>query len=184
MTPSSARTDPPDIAPYRELVLINGIIALVDEEDFQIVSKYRWRFQPDRNRPDVGYAFATIERGKSVYLHRLVMKATKEQLVDHKNRDRLDCRKQNLRCCSFSENASNRTITKLPGSGYIGVVKAPLDGKPYFKSIIKVDGKRVHGRRHLCPIECARDYDAMAVKYRGPFANLNFPPVSNDGAGT
>lgn len=46
-------------------------------------------------------------RGTSQYLHRYVVKALSDKVVDHKNSNTLDCRKDNLRQITQAENMQN-----------------------------------------------------------------------------
>ena len=78
-----------------------GMCALVDPIDFQRVNKHKWYL---RN----GYAVSMID-GHYVRLHRFVMMENEPSIIiDHVNRDRLDCRSENLRRMTAIENANNR----------------------------------------------------------------------------
>ena len=49
------------------------------------------------------------------------MNATKEEIVDHINRNKVDCRKNNLRKCTEQQNSFNKGIKITNTSGVIGV---------------------------------------------------------------
>ena len=91
-----------------------------DKEDYDLVSKYCWDID-DSN----GYA-KTIDKinntGK-LYLHRLVMGCEKGDgvIIDHIDRNRIDCRKSNLRIVNNSQNTMNSCIRSDNTSGIRGV---------------------------------------------------------------
>jgi hypothetical protein len=66
-----------------------------------------------------GYAKLRDEGGRQVYLHRWIMGCVKGdgKIVDHRNRDKLDNRKCNLRFVTGSESVMNRGFGW--GKGYI-----------------------------------------------------------------
>lgn len=74
-----------------------------DLEDYDKIKNHSW--SEDRN----GYICTRI-KNKSIKLHRFVLNAT--QIVDHINHNIKDNRKCNLRECTPSQNAMNRTNTK------------------------------------------------------------------------
>jgi hypothetical protein len=67
-----------------------------------------------------GGVFARDKKTRKITaLARIVLKAKKGQIVDHRNRDPLDNRKSNLRIVNHRQNMLNR-ILKNP-TGFIGV---------------------------------------------------------------
>lgn len=88
--------------------------AFVSAEDFSIVSQFRWCMNA------YGYAIRkerVSESGNSqscghVFLHRQIMGlgkfAKNKMVVDHVNRNRLDCRRENLRLVPRKFNAFAR----------------------------------------------------------------------------
>lgn len=74
-----------------------------DLEDYQKIKDYSW------GEDGKGYICADTKNGK-IRLHRLILNAT--QIVDHINHNIKDNRKCNLRECTPSQNAMNRTNTK------------------------------------------------------------------------
>lgn len=148
----------------REVSLINGGAALVDDADFDRVSRYRWRLRPKNG------VTAHID-GKPVYMHRLIMDAPQGLEVDHVNRDVADNRRANLRLCTRAQNARNRSVSK----------KSPLpkgvQPKPRgYVSTLMVDGIAVSAGLFPSPLTAAVAYDLLAVKHHQNFARLNFSP--------
>jgi hypothetical protein len=97
---------------------------------------------------------------------------------DHVNRNRLDNRRCNLRACTPAENGRNKKARG--GSQYHGVafLYCTKGGKrygPYITAGIFINGKRMYLGMFKTETEAALAYDAMARKYFGEFANLNFP---------
>jgi hypothetical protein len=77
-------------------------------------------------------------------MHRLILGIldTPEIRPDHKNRNRQDNRKDNLRPATFSQNAINRSLQSNNNSGVVGV-HARNDYKGYSKwrSKLEFEGK-------------------------------------------
>ena len=86
----------------------NGEItyAYIDVEDVPLLEGYHFSLNSK------GYAY---DSSKDMLLHRLIMNAKEDEIVDHKNnRNILDCTKANLRKCTQAENNANRKcINKL-----------------------------------------------------------------------
>jgi hypothetical protein len=73
-------------------------VAVVDSDDYDRVTLGpRWLLHKD------GYA-TRMHKGKREYLHRLVLGYSGPKSVDHKNRNPLDCRKENLRPIKQGKN--------------------------------------------------------------------------------
>lgn len=114
--------------------------ALVDNEDYQLVSKYNWHLDKD------GYAVTKeTVNGKriKVTMHRLVMGLENGNplQVDHINRKKLDNRKSNLRLVKGSrEQQQNRGGSKT--SRYTGV--SWHKGTKKWRTQIQIEGKVTH----------------------------------------
>jgi hypothetical protein len=74
-------------------------VAFVDDSDAELVKGHTWCLM--RN----GYA-ATRSNKRLVYLHRLLMGEPKKQ-VDHRDRNKLNCQRLNLRTGSDANNKEN-----------------------------------------------------------------------------
>jgi hypothetical protein len=105
-------------------------IALIDEEDFDMVSKYTWWIKQNN------YIYTQTSGRKnrtSIYLHRLIMNTEKGFEVDHINHNPLDNRKSNLRICTRSQNNMNK----------LGIHGIDFN-KNKWRARIKVNGKEKH----------------------------------------
>ena len=82
-----------------ELELTQGKTTVIDDEDYELASRYSWFPRTDKKSGTVYVATKIKVAGKRkwIYLHRIVMEAKKGQVVDHINRDGLDNRKENLK---------------------------------------------------------------------------------------
>lgn len=92
------------------------------------------------------------------------------EIVDHKNRIKIDDHINNLRAATRSENARNRSSMRNSSSKYLGVFVRSL---PSWCSVINVDGKHIHLGSFKTEEAAALAYNKAAEKYFGEFANLN-----------
>ena len=86
--------------------LNKGQYAIVDREDADKANKYAWFASP--NMMGSYYAIRRTETGGSVYLHRYLLDAPNDMVVDHINHNTLDNRRENLKLCTNQENNENR----------------------------------------------------------------------------
>jgi hypothetical protein len=167
----------PDIT---ALPRITGLYALVDDADFhRVTSAARWWLVSfDRNgKPRYPSAQVDGPEGKRVraVLHRFILNAPAGTLVDHKDRDVLNCQRKNLRYCNRAQNAMNTSARPQRKScPYRGVVPV---GKRWV-AVLWANRKRHQTKGFTTPEEAARAYDALAVEHHGEFAVLNFGVAS------
>jgi hypothetical protein len=163
---------------YRRIYLGDRSWAILDQRDYYELSKFRWyikgsfgKFYAVRN-----YKYDSRQT-KTVSMHREVMSAPRGLLVDHRNRNGLDNRRENLRLATSSQNNCNRPKRKNTSSQYIGVCFNKA-GKRWGVNIQNKNwnkGKKTFIGYFDLEIDAARAYDAAARKYHGEFAQLNFP---------
>lgn len=159
----------------KEIRLSKGQIAIIDDGDYMLVSRFKWHVMWVKNR----YYAASYQRiAKGVYrpllLHRLLMDAGKGQQIDHINGDTLDCTRNNLRFATNSENQRNRIKHADNTSGYKGVDWMPSRNK--WRARICVDRVNIHIGLFHTATEAAVAYDEAALTHHGAFARLNFTP--------
>jgi len=107
----------------KTIQLTQNKVALVDDEDYEQLSKYKWcAHRIDNN----WYAVrCTWNGGKRIFIqmHRdvLGLKKNDGKQTDHKDFSGLNNQKSNLRVCTYHENNQNRRQHKRNTSGYKGV---------------------------------------------------------------
>lgn len=162
--------------PFRRIPLTQGKYAIVDPDDYDRLSKYKWYAIRCKNTYYAGRHSRTCKDGKRIYIrmHREVLKPPRGFLIDHINRHGWDNRKANLRIVTHAQNILNRSYTKpkTAPSKYKGVTWH----KPQRKWAVQICYNNIHknvGYFHD-EIEAAKAYDAAARKHHGEFAVLNF----------
>ncbi|AYA77376.1 Fis family transcriptional regulator [Bacillus sp. Y1] len=151
----------------KEIPLTKGMVAIVDDEDFEWLSKFNWRYHK-------GYASRTTllryGKRKTVLMHREIIGNVAEQ-VDHIDGNRLNNTRENLRAASRSENCRNTKSRTGSTSEYKGV---SFDkGNKKWRARIKVEYKEMFLGYFNNPHDAARMYNFWAKDLFGEFARLN-----------
>lgn len=136
--------------------------AIVDDEDFGRIIQYKWYFEHGYARRD--------ENGKNIYMHRFILGIDDRRVIDHKNRDGLDNRKENLRICNQSLNCANQRINSANTSGYKGVSWNKT--LRYWTASVKLHGK-TKVKYFNVKEDAAKAYNEMALEKFGEYALLN-----------
>lgn len=129
-----------------KLDLGNNIFCLIDDEDFEELSKFRWKLYKcnPRGKPfPTGYYVGRYAKDRdppTIHIHRQIMESP-NSYVDHINGNTLDNRKENLRFASNSLNQLNRHNFKTNKNGYPGVKKTKWGT---FEARIRIFGKITH----------------------------------------
>lgn len=160
----------------KAIPLSRGLVALVDNEDFERVSAHKWTasIQVKGGGAIRRYAFRSIGRRgprHNVLLHRFILDCPAGLQVDHVNGDGLDCRRANLRFATNQQNNANRS--KNPTHHPFKGVRPGRWGKGW-TARITVNNRGIHLGTFETAEEAARAYDAKAVECFGEFARLNF----------
>ncbi len=111
----------------KKIKLTQNKIAIVDNDVFNEIKKYKWYARKCRNTfyAQRKFPFASINGQLSewhnVMMHNFIMNPVQGKFVDHINRNGLDNRKKNLRIVTHSQNHFNEKIRTDNKSGHKGV---------------------------------------------------------------
>ena len=108
----------------KEIPLTMGMVALVDDDDYDRMSRYNW--YAANNNYYTYYAVRGVRKGggyKNIRMHREVLGVTDASVyVDHIDGNGLNNCKSNLRPCSKSQKNTHRIHRqKNNTSGFVGV---------------------------------------------------------------
>jgi hypothetical protein len=144
-----------------------GFLILIDDIDFDRASRHSWC--PDEQ----GYSKATIKQ-EQVMLHRWLVGAQDGEEVDHKNHNTFDCRRDNLRRCTKSQNMANMKTPKNNTTGFKGVTFDKRVNR--YTARIKVNRHHRHLGSFITAEDAAIAYNHAALASFGEFAYFNNVP--------
>lgn len=152
----------------KEIFTSKGKAIQVDDEDYDWLNSYNWHVNSN------GYAFRNYgHKSKQKYMHREILGLTERgQIGDHKDRNRLNNQRSNLRLATATENSANRSLIANKTSKYNGVSLFKRDN--IWTSFIKFEHKHIYIGRFVNEEDAAKAYDLKAKELFGEFANLNF----------
>ncbi|MGA4020418.1 hypothetical protein ACI2T7_03285 [Ralstonia nicotianae] len=142
--------------------------ATVDDEDYERLSRLSWFLS------NKGYAIASTHvDGKIVnfYMHRLVAGTPIGAKTDHRDGNRLNNCRLNLRTCTVLQNNMNKAKRQHCSSVQKGVYWCKQKGKWHAR--IKIGGKAKHLGFFSDEVAAGAAYNAAAKNLFGEFARLN-----------
>lgn len=155
-----------------EIKLTKGQIAIIDDEDLEVIGGPEGWYTLVRATGDF---HAARNRGKFVYMHQLILGKKEGFQIDHIDGNGLNNRKSNLRYVTKSQNQRNRHRTwgnsKYKGVCYMQKIKTPT----WRAAITKEKDKTTHIGCYRSPEAAARAYDIEAIKSFGEHVKTNFP---------
>jgi hypothetical protein len=114
----------------KEIPLSKGAVAIVDDDTYEELSKYKWCINNN------GYAVRATpgrrdEKRPLIMMHRSIMVLNHGDArdVDHIDGNKLNNQRSNLRICTRAENLRNRKKNSNNSSGYKGVCWHKAMGK-------------------------------------------------------
>jgi len=154
----------------KEIKLANNKgIALVDDEDYELVSKYKWHMLSATRR----YARAAIKIETNKYIrtlmHKLIMD-TKEH-IDHIDSDGLNNQRSNLRIATQSNNMMNASKQNRGSSRHKGVCWQKKNNK--WTAYITLNKIRYYLGIFIDENKAAEAYNIKAEELFGEYAKLN-----------
>lgn len=100
----------------KKINLTQGKFALVDNEDFEYLNQFKWKFDAT-----TGYSCRTLYPKGKEYMHRIINKTPRNMQTDHINRNKLDNRRENLRTVTAKLNVRNTGLFKTNKTGHKGI---------------------------------------------------------------
>lgn len=160
--------------------LTQGKFALVDDEDYEQLSQYKWCAVKDHN---TYYAVRGVYLGMqekrqkqtTIRMHREILQVPTDKETDHKDGNGLNNQKSNLRVCNRLQNRWNsfsqsNSTSKFKGVSWFGWGKR----KKRWVAEIMYKARRIHLGYFISEKQAARAYDQAAIQYYGQFAYTNF----------
>jgi hypothetical protein len=151
----------------KKIQLTKGMEALVNDEDFEYLNQWLWCIHGE-------YAVRIGPRPKRerIKLHKEVAKRMGLiGQIDHEDRNKLNCQRNNLRRATQSQNMANRDLDSQNSSGLKGVHWHSRVGK--WHAQIRLRGNKIHLGYFDSQIEAAKAYNRAAKTMFGEFAVLN-----------
>jgi hypothetical protein len=147
---------------------------IFDRSDATLIKKYKWSLHTQHGN---FYARTTMMVNgvqKWILAHRLLMDGAPEN-IDHKNRNGLDNRRENLRLCNQSQNIANSKVSKRSKTGFKGVTPINWGTGMRYRAQITHNGKMISLGCFKNVKDAAKAYNDRALNIFGDFANLNNP---------
>lgn len=131
-----------------------------DLEDYGKIKDYCWS---NSN----GYMVAFIN-GKLTTMHRYLLNCMDENIeIDHKNHNRSDNRRNNIRMATNTENKRNRKLRSNNTSGYTGVRWSKKENR--WTASITINKKRIHLGYFIEKYDAIKARKEAEEKYFGEF---------------
>lgn len=157
----------------KELPLTKGYVAIVEDEDFDWLSQWKWTAKDCGNTVYGMRKYRKGGRQFTISLHRQIMGNPEGMEVDHEDRNGLNNRRSNLRVVSHKANAYNAKMNSRNTSGFRGVHRNPT--RQRWVARIMHEGKSRTLGTFDDIVEAAKAYDQAAREWHGPTAFQNFP---------
>lgn len=144
-----------------------GQTSIIDLEDIDLVQEYNW------STGSIGKYFYALrnDKGHRIYLHRFILRAPANTVVDHINGDTLDNRKANIRITDKRGNACNSVSRPNTSSRFKGVSLAKRNNK--WEAYICINGKKKNLGVFKNELDAAMAYNKAALENFGEYARLN-----------
>ena len=164
-------------------VKIGDLIAVVDDEDFELVNSFSW-YVPETDA-DYAHSRTCVFNGVAYTgMHRLIMRVSDpKKVVDHINGNRRDNRKDNLRVCNSVQNGRKVIQETESDSIYKGVKGIEISGISYWYASVSTDvghiGLGFFPKTKNGEIDAALAVDRYAFIFHKEHAYVNIKPIDD-----
>jgi hypothetical protein len=149
-------------------------IARIDDADLDLVREYRWKLEQRGSKQYAVHYPDAHDPTNKLRMHRLILDAPADAVVDHIDGDGLNNQRANLRVCTQQENNRNRRKVEGCTSRFKGVSHAK-GRKKCWRAQIRDGSKMTCIGYFSDEVEAARAYDEAARSLHAEFGWLNFP---------
>lgn len=148
----------------------------IDADMIPLISAFHWSINKK------GYIKRNLRGAPKLMLHWYILgfSATPGSglCVDHINRDKLDCRRCNLRIVTLQQNSMNRSMGRNNTSGYVGVCY--IEAKNSYSAKISLNNKNINLGYSNDPVVCAQMYNhAVTLLFRDYAGHRNDVPEAS-----
>lgn len=154
----------------KKIKLTQGKFALVDDDDFERLNKYKWFAYNSRGKFYARRNGRNKETGKQyiIHMHRIILgKIPQEKEVDHKDGNGLNNQRNNLRLANRFQNMQNRKLNRDNKSGHKGVLWHSRDH--VWTATGRLNGKQTHLGYFKNILDAKKAYDKFAKENYGEF---------------
>lgn len=158
----------------KKIPLTRGKFAVVNDIDYTFLHQWKWYFHAGYAVRNSSKSDGFIKR-QTIFMHRVVLSRklghSDFQETDHKNQNKLDNRRNNLRPATCSQNHGNSSIQQQGSSKFKGVSWHKNHKK--WQARIQFEGQLKYLGLFIDEIEAAKAYNKAALEQFVEFACLN-----------
>lgn len=107
----------------------------------------------------------------AIAVHQLIFPTPNGFFADHIDGNGLNNYENNLRLANNSQNQMNKRESRNSKTGFKGL--SYIKKKKLWTASIRINGKSVFGGQFKSPLQAAKKYNELAIKYFGEYARLN-----------
>jgi len=158
----------------KTIALTNGGVTVVSDRDYSYLRRWAWTRRPDNYAVRYEGNSRKPKNRRTVYLHLVVARRAGKcgrPQVDHRDLDRLNNCRSNLRVATMMEQRANQTKQRNNTSGFKGVFWHEPTGK--WMAQIGVRRRHIYLGLFTSKRNAAQAYNQAARKHFGKFACLN-----------
>lgn len=157
----------------KKISLTKGKVAIVDDEDYKYLSRFNWTLVYSENRQMVARKFFSGRKVNCVPMWRFILQGKVGATIMYKNKNPLDCRKENIAFVSVSVSRHSAKGKKKKDTKYKGVYYAKnYHGKNKWLARVTKEGK-TYMKRCATEKDAVLFYNQKAREIYGDFAYQN-----------
>ena len=140
-----------------------------DDEDSSLINSFTWYVYKGYS---TFYARTRIRRhgipNNTITMHRMILDVPMDKMVDHRDGNGLNNKRDNIRICTDAQNMCNKKVITKKYSNFLGVFRS---GDKWIAGCRS--NSILHRRTYDTEKEAALGYNEMAIQFHGQFARLN-----------